>query len=207
MASSTTIIEAIEAGDGDFMDTNFFNPNIQHIVDNSQFQRIRFCVRSSTNSLDTVKREFIFSSIQRLRAIWSHLCINRDTGAGGIPVIDILLSNSSRDFNGLTGDILELRRLFWHPHSALIIGGLDGMTTYFFGFLEFLNSVEHKFPVEIFVIEHGDLLLQTSSLELQYTLQEQANEMLQGLQLSYPSLVPPYLQHLLLHYQRLLLHH
>ena len=33
------------------------------------------------------------------------------------------------------GDVLELRRLFWHPHSALIIGGLDGMTTDILGFL------------------------------------------------------------------------
>jgi hypothetical protein len=78
------------------------------------------------------------------------------------------------------GDVLELRRLFWHPHSALIIGGLDGMTTDILGFLEFLSSVEHKYPMEIFIIEHGDLRLQISSLELQYTLQEHANEMLQG---------------------------
>ena len=34
--------------------------------------------------------------------------------------------------------------------------------------------------MEIFIIEHGDLRLQISSLELQYTLQEHANEMLQG---------------------------
>ena len=186
MASSTTIIEAIEAGGGDFMDTNFFiNPNIQRTVDNFQFQQIGFCVRKSRGHLNIAACEFLSKSIQQLKAIWSHLCIYPDTSASGIPVIDILLSSSSTDFNGLTGDILELRRLFWHPHSALIIGGLDGMTTDILGFLEFLNSIEHKYPVEIFIIEHGDLRFQTSSLKLQYTLQEHANKMPQA-----PTLLP-----------------
>lgn len=154
-------------------------------MDNFQFQRIGFCVRKSRGHLNIAAGEFHSRSIQQLKAIWSRLCIYPDTSASGIPVIDILLSSSSTDFNGLAGDVLELRRPFCHPYPAFIIGGLDGMTTDILGFLEFLNSVEHKYPVEIFTIERGDLRLQISSLELQYTLQEHVNKMPQA-----PTLLP-----------------
>jgi hypothetical protein len=60
---------------------------------------------------------------------------------------------------------------FQQPNSALIICGVDSLTTDIGRFFNFLDS-SYRYEVELFWIENGDLRVQASSSTLQNMLRE-----------------------------------
>ena len=158
----------------DLADSNMFiNPHLIQRVDNTRFERVGFCARTSSRD-GTQRTPALSRAIENLKRIWSNLIFDPSLHPS---TVDIMLRGSSTRFEGLEGDVVEVRNLFWQGNSALVVSGLDGITTDIHGFLRFLDSEQHKHSVDIFILEHGDLRVHTTSKELQLVLQEQVKDM------------------------------
>jgi hypothetical protein len=99
------------------------------------------------------------------------LCIEPELNST-VDTLNIALFGPSREFEDMNNDTNQLLSLFREPGSALVISGLDGVTTDIQCILQFLNSSQHQHKVEMFCIDGGDPQVRASSLDLQFSLQE-----------------------------------
>jgi len=139
-------------------DSNLFiNPEIRPYFDNTNIRQDALLSRTSRQSANQAKVQFLMAANDRLNVIWNRICFYPRLNQQ-IPNLGLWTSGTSRVFmKGLRGTVKAIKKVFSTEGSALILGGVDGLTTDIKDLLEFLDSTEHTHEVQLFWIEEGDL--------------------------------------------------